>query len=155
MNDYLIFNKVLVSSILALFIAQTMKVFILAHKEKKFRWGLYSLPGNFPSSHSAVVSALATGVAITEGIDSAIFAVAVIFAFFIIYDAKVIRGAAGKQAQSLNKIIENQLKMPPNKKEENNDGGGMVIKKNNKTRNKALASKPNVHSVPGLEMASR
>jgi acid phosphatase family membrane protein YuiD len=106
MNDYLIFNKVLVSSILALFIAQTMKVFILAHKEKKFRWGLYSLPGNFPSSHSAVVSALATGVAITEGIDSAIFAVAVIFAFFIIYDAKVIRGAAGKQAQSLNKIIE-------------------------------------------------
>ena len=106
MNDYLIFNKVLVSSILALFIAQTMKVFILAHKEKKFRWGLYSLPGNFPSSHSAVVSALATGVAIIEGIDSAIFAVAVIFAFFIIYDAKVIRGAAGKQAQSLNKIIE-------------------------------------------------
>jgi len=83
-----------------------MKVFILAHKQKKFRWGLYSLPGNFPSSHSAVVSALATGVAITEGIDSAIFAVAVIFAFFIIYDAKVIRGAAGKQAQSLNKIIE-------------------------------------------------
>jgi len=106
MNDYLIFNKVLVSSILAWFIAQTMKVFILAYKEKKFRWGLYSLPGNFPSSHSAVVSALATGVAITEGIDSAIFAVAVIFAFFIIYDAKVIRGAAGKQAQSLNKIIE-------------------------------------------------
>ncbi|HOF44825.1 MAG TPA: divergent PAP2 family protein [Candidatus Pacearchaeota archaeon] len=106
MNDYLMFNKVLVSSILAWFIAQTMKVFILTHKEKKFRWGLYSLPGNFPSSHSAVVSALATGVAITEGIDSAIFAVAVIFAFFIIYDAKVIRGAAGKQAQSLNKIIE-------------------------------------------------
>ena len=106
MNDYLIFNKVLVSSILAWFIAQTMKVFILAHKEKKFRWGLYSLPGNFPSSHIAVVSALATGVAIIEGIDSAIFAVAVIFAFFIIYDAKVIRGAAGKQAQSLNKIIE-------------------------------------------------
>jgi hypothetical protein len=106
MNDYLMFNKVLVSSILAWFIAQTMKVFILTHKEKKFRWGLYSLPGNFPSSHSAVVSALATGVAIIEGIDSAIFAVAVIFAFFIIYDAKVIRGAAGKQAQSLNKIIE-------------------------------------------------
>jgi len=106
MNDYLMFNKVLVSSILAWFIAQTMKVFILTHKEKKFRWGLYSLPGNFPSSHSAVVSALSTGVAITEGIDSAIFAVAVIFAFFIIYDAKVIRGAAGKQAQSLNKIIE-------------------------------------------------
>ena len=106
MNDYLIFNKVLVSSILALFIAQTMKVFILAYKQKKFRWGLYSLPGNFPSSHSAVVSALVVGVGIVEGIDSAIFAVAVILAFFIVYDAKVIRGAAGRQAQSLNKIIE-------------------------------------------------
>jgi hypothetical protein len=46
------------------------------------------------------------GVGIVEGIDSAIFAVAVILAFFIVYDAKVIRGAAGRQAQSLNKIIE-------------------------------------------------
>ncbi|KUK49874.1 MAG: Divergent PAP2 family protein [Parcubacteria bacterium 33_209] len=106
MNDYLIINNVLLSAILAWFIAQTMKVFILAYKQKKFRWGLYSVPGNFPSSHSAVVSALVVGVGVVEGIDSAVFAVAVILAFFIVYDAKVIRGAAGRQAQSLNKIIE-------------------------------------------------
>lgn len=52
MNDYLIFNKVLVSSILAWFIAQTMKVFILAHKEK-------SLDGDFilyrETSHHLIV----------------------------------------------------------------------------------------------------
>jgi len=106
MNDYLIINNVLLSAILAWFIAQTMKVFILAYKQKKFRWGLYSLPGNFPSSHSAVVSALVVGVGIVEGIGSPVFAVAVILAFFIIYDAKVIRGAAGRQAQSLNRVIE-------------------------------------------------
>lgn len=106
MNDYLIINKVLLSSIAAWFIAQTLKVFILAYKQKRFRFGLYLSPGNFPSSHSAVVSALLVGVGIVEGIDSAIFAVSAILAFFIIYDAKVIRGAAGKQAQSLNRIIE-------------------------------------------------
>ena len=104
-NDFLI-NKVLVSSILAWFVAQTMKVLILSYKQKKFKWGLYSLPGNFPSSHSAVVSALAIGVGIVEGYDSAVFAVAIIVAFFIIYDAKVIRGAASKQAHSLNRIME-------------------------------------------------
>ncbi|MDK2948846.1 MAG: uncharacterized protein PWQ56_11 [Patescibacteria group bacterium] len=106
MNDYLIINNVLFSAILAWFIAQTIKVFILAYKQKKFRWGLYSSPGNFPSSHSAVVSALVVGVGIVEGTDSAVFAVTTVLAFFIIYDAKVIRGAAGKQAHSLNKIIE-------------------------------------------------
>jgi acid phosphatase family membrane protein YuiD len=41
-----------------------------------------------------------------SGFDSVPFAVALVLAFFMIYDAKVIRGAAGKQAQSLNILIE-------------------------------------------------
>jgi hypothetical protein len=85
-----------------------MKAFLLTFRKKKgsFKFNLYSLPGGFPSSHSATVSALSTAVGIMNGFSSAIFAVSVILAFFIIYDAKVIRGAAGKQAQSLNKLID-------------------------------------------------
>jgi len=41
-----------------------------------------------------------------SGFDSIPFAISIILAFFMIYDAKVIRGAAGKQAQSLNRLIE-------------------------------------------------
>ena len=53
-----------------------------------------------PSSHSAVVTSLATMIGKSYGIDSAIFA------FVVMYDAAGIRRAAGKQAKILNKIIE-------------------------------------------------
>lgn len=99
-------NKVLISCILAWFIAQSIKALILTHKQRKFRFDLYALPGNFPSSHSATVAALATSVGLVHGFESSLFAISTIFAFFIIYDAKVIRGAAGKQAKSLNILIE-------------------------------------------------
>jgi len=104
----LVLNKALWAAIIAWFVAQTMKAFLLSFKQKKtnFRLNLYSLPGGFPSSHSATVSALATAVGILQGFDSVFFAIASVLAFFITYDAKVIRGAAGKQAQSLNKLID-------------------------------------------------
>lgn len=59
-----------------------------------------------PSSHSAVVTGLATMIGKSQGIDSPIFALAVIFAFVVMYDAAGIRRAAGKQAKLLNQIIE-------------------------------------------------
>lgn len=59
-----------------------------------------------PSSHSAVVTSLATMVGKAYGIDSAIFAICLIFAFIVMYDAAGIRRAAGKQAKILNKIVE-------------------------------------------------
>ena len=57
-------------------------------------------------SHSAVVSCFASMIGESYGVDSAIFALALIFAFVVMYDAAGIRRAAGKQAKILNKIIE-------------------------------------------------
>ena len=62
--------------------------------------------GGMPSSHSAVVTSLATMVGKDNGIDSAIFAVSLIFACIVMYDAAGVRRAAGKQAKILNKIVE-------------------------------------------------
>ena len=59
-----------------------------------------------PSSHSAVVTSLAMLVGKSEGFDSAMFAVALVFAMVVMYDAAGVRRAAGKQAHLLNKIIE-------------------------------------------------
>lgn len=59
-----------------------------------------------PSSHSAVVTGLATMVGKAAGTDSYMFAMAVIFACVVMYDAAGIRRAAGKQAELLNKIAE-------------------------------------------------
>ena len=58
-----------------------------------------------PSSHSAVVTSLATLIGKYEGVTTPIFALSVIFSFVVMYDAAGIRRAAGKQARLLNKII--------------------------------------------------
>lgn len=60
--------------------------------------------GGMPSSHSAVVCALSTLIARAEGITSPVFAVTVVFAAVVMYDAAGVRRAAGKQAKLLNKI---------------------------------------------------
>lgn len=58
-----------------------------------------------PSSHSAVVTSIATLIGKYEGINSPLFALAVVFSFVVMYDAAGIRRAAGKQARLLNKIV--------------------------------------------------
>ena len=59
-----------------------------------------------PSSHSAVVTSLATLMGKYQGVDTPIFAMSVVFAMVVMYDAAGVRRAAGKQARLLNKIVE-------------------------------------------------
>lgn len=73
---------------------------------KKFNFKRILGAGGMPSSHSAVVTSLATLIGKSEGINTPIFALSVIFSFIVMYDAAGIRRAAGKQAKLLNKIIE-------------------------------------------------
>ena len=59
-----------------------------------------------PSSHSAVVSSLAILIGKDYGFNSGVFALSLIMAFVVMYDAAGIRRAAGKQATILNRILE-------------------------------------------------
>lgn len=92
------------------FIVQSCKVIIDLVKSKKLNvrrlWGA----GGMPSSHSALMTSLATTVAFTEGLESPLFAVSVIMAGVVMYDAAGVRRAAGKQARVLNQIIESEGK---------------------------------------------
>ena len=72
----------------------------------KFNFKRIMGAGGMPSSHSAVVAGLATLIGKYEGVDSAIFAIAFIVAFVVMYDACGVRRAAGKQAALLNKLVE-------------------------------------------------
>lgn len=89
-------------------IVQSCKVIIDLIKNKKLNvkrmWGA----GGMPSSHSALMTSLATTIAYTEGLESPLFAVAVIMAGVVMYDAAGVRRAAGKQARVLNQIIESE-----------------------------------------------
>lgn len=102
----IITNKYLYVPFALWFVVQTFKVIHDLIKTKKFNFKRIMGAGGMPSSHSAVVVSLATLVGKYEGVDTAIFAMAVIFAFIVMYDAAGVRRAAGKQAKLLNKIIE-------------------------------------------------
>ena len=85
---------------------QIFKVIYDLVTTKKFNFKRIIGAGGMPSSHSAVVTCLATLVGKAEGTDSIMFAMATIFALVVMYDAAGVRRAAGKQAHLLNKIIE-------------------------------------------------
>lgn len=102
----LVTNKYLYVPLLLWFFIQVFKVICDLVKTKKFNFKRIMGAGGMPSSHTAVVTSLAMLVGKSEGFDSAMFAVALVFAMVVMYDAAGVRRAAGKQAHLLNKIIE-------------------------------------------------
>ncbi|MEK6822257.1 MAG: divergent PAP2 family protein, partial [Nanoarchaeota archaeon] len=54
---------------------------------KRFLWRSFFQPGGMPSSHSALVSSLVTAVGFTEGLESTLFIVTLVFALIVMYDA--------------------------------------------------------------------
>lgn len=89
------------------FIVQCCKVVGDLISNKKFNLKRFVGAGGMPSSHSALVTSLATVIACKHGFESTEFALSVMFACIVMYDAAGVRRAAGKQAQVLNQIIEN------------------------------------------------
>ncbi|XP_008799229.1 uncharacterized membrane protein YuiD [Phoenix dactylifera] len=103
-------NLPLVSAFFAFSLAQFLKLFTTWFKEK--RWDSRRLlgSGGMPSSHSATVVALAVAIGLQEGAGSSSFALAVILASIVMYDASGIRLHAGRQAELLNQIV---CELPP------------------------------------------
>jgi acid phosphatase family membrane protein YuiD len=99
-------NKIFFVTLYTWIITQTIKVIIGVIREKKFNFRWFVGTGGMPSSHAAAVSALATCVGLYSGFDSAIFVVALLFAVIVIFDAQGVRRATGKQAEILNKMLD-------------------------------------------------
>ena len=108
MQDFgdIINNQVLLVALVACLTAQALKLIIDFGKNRKVNMRVLVETGGMPSAHSALVAALATGVGQTAGWASTEFAIAVVFAFIVMYDAAGVRQAAGKQARILNQIID-------------------------------------------------
>lgn len=84
---------------------QLFKMIYDSIANKKFMWKRFWGSGGMPSSHSAVVTCLATMIGKYEGISSPIFALSLGFAFIVMYDACNLRKAVGKQAKFLNDLL--------------------------------------------------
>lgn len=102
----IITNKCIYVPLLVWICIQTFKVIYDLVTTKKFNFKRIMGAGGMPSSHSAVVTCLAILIGRTNGFDSTIFALSLIFAMVVMYDAAGVRRAAGKQARLLNKIVE-------------------------------------------------
>ncbi|WP_047150522.1 divergent PAP2 family protein [Aneurinibacillus tyrosinisolvens] len=104
-------NFPLWSALLAIGVAQVVKVPITYFAVRKWNWSLIFSTGGMPSSHSAAVTALATAVGFVEGLRSTLFAISAIFAIIVMFDAAGVRRHAGTHAAVLNLLVEdfNQL----------------------------------------------
>jgi hypothetical protein len=98
---------------MAWLIAQISKTILELFKQRKLSLSRLVSSGGMPSSHSALVTALATAVGRKLGIESADFAIAVVLAGIVMYDAAGVRRAVSIQARILNQMIEEAFQGSP------------------------------------------
>jgi uncharacterized protein len=99
-------NRVFWAWLLALIIAQVLKIVLASIRQRRFdfRW-LFST-GGMPSSHASSVTSLSTAVGFSAGFDSILFAITVAFTTITLFDAQGFRRSSGRQAQILNQMLE-------------------------------------------------
>lgn len=61
--------------------------------------------GGMPSAHSATVVALAAIIGLSSGIDTPVFAVALLFAAVVMYDAMMVRYSSGEQGEAILSVL--------------------------------------------------
>lgn len=103
-------NLPLLTAFLACAIAQFLKLFTTWYKEKRWDSRRMLSSGGMPSSHAATVTALAMAIALQDGAGGPAFAIAVVLACVVMYDATGVRQHAGRQAELLNQIV---CELPP------------------------------------------
>ncbi len=106
-------NKALWVPAAAWCIAQILKVIVESIKVRHLSFSYLTTMGGMPSSHAALVCALATTVAIVYGVGSGIFAIAAFFAIVVMYDAAGVRQTVSTQSTMLNRIVEELFKGNP------------------------------------------
>jgi len=97
----------IVTPIVTLVLCQWVKFAIESVKAKRVKWGrLFNGTGGMPSSHTAFSVSVATIVGLGAGFLTPVFAVAMVFAGIIMYDSMGLRRDAGKQAATINQLID-------------------------------------------------
>ena len=101
----LVLNKPLIIAATSWLVAGVLKVFVELRVNKKLSLSRIVGAGGMPSSHTSTVVALAISIGFYQGLASAEFALAMIFAIIVIHDAVGVRLETGKQAKVLNTMM--------------------------------------------------
>jgi acid phosphatase family membrane protein YuiD len=86
--------------------AQLIKFLVTLIRDQELNFKRLVELGGMPSAHSASVAALSTGVALEQGMSSPLFGVTAFYSLMTMYDAAGIRRSAGRQAEVLNRIVD-------------------------------------------------
>jgi uncharacterized protein len=91
----------LISSLLA----QSVKIISKLVRTGQLDLRMLARTGGMPSSHSSSTMGMAVSVGLIEGFNSVSFAIALVLAFIVMYDAAGVRRTVGLQAKVLNQML--------------------------------------------------
>ena len=111
--EAVLFNKALWVPAAAWCLAQILKLIIESAKAGRLNFSYLITMGGMPSSHTALVCALATTIAVVYGVGSALFAISAFFAIIVMYDAAGVRQTVSTQSTMLNRIVDELFKGNP------------------------------------------
>ena len=98
-------NAILDCALLAWLVAQVVKVLLEWILNRSFQWKRFVSSGGMPSSHSAFVVACTTAIGRLYGISGPLFALSVVVAAVVMYDACNVRRSAGDTARLVNQLL--------------------------------------------------
>lgn len=104
LNEF-IANKIFLAAAISWLVAQSLKVMLTFLVEKEIKVERMHGSGGMPSAHTATIVSASTAIGMVEGWSSSIYALSLIMAFIVMYDASGVRRSVGKQAKWLNDII--------------------------------------------------
>src|SRR6266536_3754089 len=113
MDTSLFNNRILIAAFLAWAIAQVSKTIYELIRQRKLIVSRLVSSGGMPSSHSALVTGLAAATGRVSGVNSASFAITVVLASIVMYDAAGVRRAVSIQARILNQMIDEAFQGHP------------------------------------------
>ena len=99
-------NRAFMSWLVACCVAQSIKILLGVIRLRRFDFQWLIGTGGMPSTHAAGVTALSASIGYQAGFNSPLFAVAVAFTVITLFDAQGVRRWSGRQAQVLNRILE-------------------------------------------------
>ena len=99
-------NPTFIAWLVACLLSQGIKISLGVIRQRRFDFRWLITTGGMPSTHAAGVTALSASIGFQNGFDSPLFAAAVAFTVITLFDAQGVRRWSGRQAQVLNKMLE-------------------------------------------------
>jgi uncharacterized protein len=106
----LLHNSVLIAALIAWGTAQIVKVPVDYFRTREWHWGLLLTVGGMPSSHSALIVGATNAIGLFFGYANPMFALGVVIAMIVTYDAAGVRRQAGMHAERINTLFDELLK---------------------------------------------